>query len=59
MYSYISCTVGSLTEWKEIETGTESAMKFSTTNEGLINHQYTEMCQLWDDLGYKWILGKD
>jgi para-nitrobenzyl esterase len=51
-----SSSVSNNIEWIEFNTMNESAMKFSTTNEGIINHQYTEMCEFWDSLGYDWIL---
>ena len=34
----------------------EMAMKFSTTNETVVDKAYQAKCQFWDDLGYKWIL---
>ena len=43
-------------EWVEFNAQNESAMKFSTTDEGITNHQYTEMCEFWDSMGYTWIL---
>ena len=43
-------------EWPEVEALEEAAMKFSTTEEGVTHHQYTEKCKFWDALGYDWIL---
>ena len=43
-------------EWVEFKALNESAIKFSTTDEGITNHQYTEMCEFWDSMGYPWIL---
>jgi carboxylesterase type B len=51
-----SSSVSNNIKWIEFNTMNESAMKFSTTNEGIINHQYTEICEFWDSLGYPWIL---
>ena len=45
-------------EWPAFESVKESAVKLSTTEEGIVDHQYTTMCAFWDELGYEWILGK-